>query len=245
MTPPLLSLEAVSKTYRRGPYELHVLREVSLELFAGEFIAVYGQRSAGKTTLLKVAGGFEAPDAGCVRFQGRDLASATRRRLAGIYRAQIGWVRRFGPESRELRALDFVKLPLLGAHRLEEAERRSLAALARVGAEDCALETWANLADAERALVAIAHALVREPALLLADDPTAGLDVLERERILALLRRTADKAGVGVLMVVPELPAMLRAHDVRSLSDGRLLAPEPPPGSRATVIDFPGGERSA
>lgn len=245
MTAPLLLLEGVRKTYRRGPYELLVLREVSLELHAGEFIAVFGQRNAGKTTLLKIAGGFEAPDEGSVHFRGRDLGTASRRVLASIHQREIGWVRRLGPESRDLRVVDFVKLPLLGLERVEEAERRALAMLSHVGAEDCAFDTWPNLADAERALVAIAHALVRRPALVLADDPTAGLDAIERERVVGLLRHAADHSDVGVLMVVPEIPAVLRAHDVRSLSDGRLLAPDPPPGGRATIIEFPSRERSA
>jgi ABC-type branched-subunit amino acid transport system ATPase component len=95
-------------------------------------------------------------------------------------------------------------------------------------------------------LVAIAHALVRRPKLLLVDDPTAGLSILDRERIVGLLRAAAEDDGLGVLMVVPDMPAMLHAHEVRSLSRGRLLEPaDPPPDGRGTVVEFPGSERSA
>jgi ABC-type cobalamin/Fe3+-siderophores transport system ATPase subunit len=93
------------------------------------------------------------------------------------------------------------------------------------------------MSDAERTLVMIAQAIVREPALLLADDPTMGLGVDERETVLALLRSIAEDTGMAVLMTVPEVPDLLRSHTVMSLSDGELIVPT----SRrpADVIDFP------
>jgi len=242
---PLLSLEHVSKTYWRGPHQLQILREVSLEVYAGDFIAVYGQRSAGKTTLLKVAAGIEPPDSGTVRVGGRDLGKLSRRKLAELHRDEIGWVRRAGPQSQDLRMLDHVALPLLSALGRLRAQQKAKAALAKTGASECGFELWGNLSDAERMAVSLAQGLVREQRLLLVDDPTAGLDVLERERIVALIRSVADEGTLGVVMTVPDLPAMLRARDVRSLSAGRLLAPDPPPGGRGVVLDFPGGERSA
>jgi putative ABC transport system ATP-binding protein len=242
---PLLSLENVSKAYTRGPHELQVLCDVSLDVYAGDFVAVYGQRSAGKTTLLKVAAGVEPPDSGTVSFAGQDLATLSRRRLAGLHREEIGWVRRAGPQSQDLRMIDHVALPLLSSVGQQQAQQKAKAALATVGVGGCGFEHWGSLSDAERMSVSLAQGLVREPRLLLVDDPTAGLDVLERERIVALIRSVADEGRLGVVMVVPELPAMLRARDVRSLSAGRLLAPDPPPGRQGVVVDFPGGERSA
>lgn len=241
----LLSMENVSKTYYRGPHQLQVLCGVSLDVYAGDFIAVYGQRGAGKTTLLKIAAGVEAPDSGTVRFGGQDLATLPRRRLAALHREEIGWVRRAGPQSQDLRMIDHVALPLLSLLGQQQAQEKAKEALTQVGVGMCGFEHWGNLSDAERMAVSLAQGLVREPRLLLVDDPTAGLDVLERERIVALIRAVADEGRLGVVMVVPELPAMLRARDVRSLSAGRLLAPDPPPGGRGVVVDFPGGERSA
>jgi ABC-type lipoprotein export system ATPase subunit len=244
--PELLALQGVSKQYVRGPHELRVLVEVSLTVAAGDFIAVYGQRSAGKTTLMRIAAGLEAADSGTVRFEGRDLGAVSAAELARVHRTRIGWVDRTGPLGDELTVRDYVALPLLGRHRHRRAGLLASDALSRVGAESCADARWAELADAERMQVALAHGLVREPRLLVLDDPTAGLDVIERERIVALLRSVADDARIGVLMAVPDMPSMLRAHDVLSLSGGRLLsAPDPPPG-RGTVLAFPsGGERSA
>jgi ABC-type multidrug transport system ATPase subunit len=99
------------------------------------------------------------------------------------------------------------------------------------------------LTDGERTLVALAHALVREPRLLIADDPTANLNVLQREDVTGLLRRAANEEGLGVLITVPDMPQMAYADRVGSLSEGRLLLS----GSRdqADVIDFPGKKQSA
>lgn len=242
---PLLSLENVSKTYTRGLHALRVLRGVSLEVHAGEFIAIYGQPASGKTTLLKVAAGFESPDGGAVRFRGDDLNRVSSGRLADLHLEEIGWVQRAGPQSSELPVVEHIALPLLSSRGNKKAHRLAKDALARVGAEACALETWANLADVERMWVALAQALVRRPRLLLVDDPTAGLDVMERQRVFALLRKVADDDEVGVVVAVPDLPSMLRAHDVRALSGGSLIAPPAPPGGRGKVIEFPSGERSA
>ena len=87
---------------------------------------------------------------------------------------------------------------------------------------------------------------MRDPSVLIVDDPTAGLGILDRERIVGLLRSTAEEGGLGVLMAVPDMPAMLHAHEVRSLSRGRLLAPAgTPPQRDGTVIRFPDTKRTA
>ena len=242
----LLSLESVSRSFWRGPSEVAVLRDVSLDLQAGDLVAVYGQRNAGKTTLLKLAAGFEAPDRGTVAFEGKDLASFSHKQLARLHREQLGWVERAGPHSRELPIRTYLALPLYREAGPKAAQRRAQAALARVGAEECADQRWADLSDTARMLIAIAHALVREPRLLIVDDPTAGLGIVDRERIVGLLRSAAEDGGIGVLMAVPDMPALLHAHEVRSLSRGRLLAPtRPPTDDHGTVIEFPRGKRTA
>jgi len=218
----LLALERVSKSHWRGRHEIVVLDAVSLEVEPGELVAIFGQRAAGKTTLLRIAAGIEAPDAGRVRFEGRELGSGRFRRLTGIH-PQIGWVGRQGPFASGMRMLDHVALPLLRAVAAEEAERCATRTLKRVGAGDLASARWHELSDAERTLVTIAHAIVRDPALLLADDPTSGLGVEERETILGLLRAIAEEQHMAVLATVPEIPDALRSHRVMSLGDGELI----------------------
>ena len=243
MPAPLLSLEEVSKSYWRGPSEVRVLDGASLELYAGEFVGVWGRRGAGKTTLLRIAAGLETPDRGSVHFDGADFASLSESGHARLRRGEIGWVRRSGPRS-DLTMLDYVALPLLIEHGRRQANRRADAALVRVGMAQCAKQRWESLSDGERALVAIAHGIARTPRLLLIDDPTANLGVREREEILLLLRSLVEEMDVAVLMTVPDIPAAMGSHQLRALSGGRLItAPAGPDGDN--VIEFPGLKRSA
>lgn len=240
----LLSLRAVSKSYWRGAHELRVLTDVSMEMWAGEFVVVWGKRGAGKTTLLKIAAGLEAPDGGVACFAGRDLAGMSETRHARLMREQVGWVRRAGPRS-DLSMLDYVALPLLVEHGQRRARSRAYDALARVGMSECAGQRWDSLSDGERALTGIAHGIVRRPQLLLIDDPTANLGVREREDVNKLLRSLTGEEGLAVLMTVPGMPAAMGTGEIKVLSGGRLLAQPSEPAPRANVIDFPSRERSA
>jgi ABC-type lipoprotein export system ATPase subunit len=248
MTDGLLSLDAVSKSYWRGSTEVRVLTGASLNVDVGEFAAVWGKRGAGKTTLLRIAAGLEAPNSGMVRFDGNDLSTLSEGGHARMMREQIGWVRRAGPRS-ELRMLDYVALPLLIEHGQRKAHGRASDALSRVGMAECRGQRWSSLSDGERALVAIAHGIVRAPQLLLVDDPAANLGVREREEVMELLRALVEETGLAVLITVPDMPAAMRSHQLRALSGGRLLAPPAAPkapGTGTNVIDFPGSsERSA
>jgi ABC-type lipoprotein export system ATPase subunit len=244
MDDTLLSLDAVSKSYWRGPHELKVLADLTLEVHAGEFVVVWGKRGAGKTTMLKIAAGLESPDHGTVRFEGRDLAGLSETDHAKLMRDRIGWVRRTGPRS-ELRMLDYVALPLLAAHGHRGAYTRARQALARVHVVECAGQIWGSLSDGERALVGIARGVVRSPSLLLVDDPTSNLGVREREQVIMLLRELAEKSDFGVLMAAPDMPSMMSAHQIRALSGGRILAPPDPLDRPPNVIDLRSGGRSA
>jgi ABC-type lipoprotein export system ATPase subunit len=244
MSDALLSLDSVSKSYWRGPSEVKVLADASLDVHAGEFTGVWGRRGAGKTTLLRIAAGLETPDRGTVRFDGEDLATLSERAHARLRRGEVGWVRRSGPKS-ELCILDYVALPLLIEHGQREASRSADRALRRVGMAQCAGQRWESLSDGERALVAIAHGIARAPRLLLIDDPTANLGVREREEILLLLRSLVEESNLAVLMTVPDMPTALGSHHIRALSGGRLLTPPVTPDDEDNVIDFPGYQRSA
>jgi ABC-type lipoprotein export system ATPase subunit len=224
----LLSLSAVGKSYWRGDSEVRVLTDVSLDVNAGEFVAVWGTRGSGKTTLLKLAARLENPDVGTVRFNGVDLAGLSRTEHARLMLEHIGWVRRTGPRS-DLRMIDYVALPLLAEHGRRHAYVRAGEAIERVGVSDHAGQRWDSLCDGERALIGIAHGVARAPRLLLVDDPTANLDIFERERVTELLLSLAETEAIAVLMTVPDMAAAMRAHQIASLSGGRLTgAPAPP-----------------
>jgi ABC-type lipoprotein export system ATPase subunit len=244
MVDVLLALDAVSKSYWRGDSEVRVLVGASLDVHAGQLVAIWGKRGSGKTTLLRIAAGLETPDRGSVRFAGEDLSTLSESAHARLMREQVAWVRRAGPRS-ELAMIDYVALPLLIEHGQRSARRRAVEALGRVGMSDCAGQRWGSLSDGERALVAIAHGIVRAPALLLVDDPTSNLGLREREEVLRLLRSLVEETGLAALITVPDMPAAMRSHQLRALSGGRLLVPAPPPERDGNVIDFPAVERSA
>jgi putative ABC transport system ATP-binding protein len=237
----LLSLRHVSKSYWRGPNETVVLADISLDVHRGEVIAIWGQRGSGKTTLATIAAGIDAPDGGTVLFEGRDL-NESRSGLTHALREGIGWLERMGDD---LPIVDYVALPLFGKHSPRYARRYAVAALARVGIAECANERWETLSDGERTLVAIAHALVRSPRILIADTPTANLDLFQREELMALLRSAADEDHLGVLITVPDMPEAIHADQIGSLSDGKLLLVRDRGEPGTNVVDFPASKRSA
>jgi ABC-type lipoprotein export system ATPase subunit len=252
VTGPLLSLTGVSRSFQRGRHELRVLIDASLHVSAGEVLAVQGQRGAGKTTLLKIAAGMEPLDGGKVSFDGWDLTDLSDGQLSRLLGEQIGWVQNMGPESR-LRVLDYVALPLLISLGDRAAYARATQALERVGAAECAQQRWDTLADGERGLVGIAHAIVRSPRLLLVDDVTMILGIRETDTLTRLLRSIARESAIGVLMTVSDTAAALHSDRTMSLAGGRLsdpstqLAPEPPDATAAKgdVIDLSSRERLA
>jgi ABC-type glutathione transport system ATPase component len=221
---PLLSLYGVTKRYVRGRHEIVALDDVSLEVAPGECVAVFGSHASGKTTLLRVAAGIECADEGRVTFAGDDMTEwATSRRKHGLH-PHIGWLRRSGPFLSSMAIVDYVALPVARGSSPAEAQLRATRALKRMCADGLAQATWEELSDSERTHVMLAQAVVREPALLLADDPTRGLGVGDRETMLALMRTIADEDGMAVVMTVPEVPDLLRSHTVMTLSDGELIA---------------------
>ncbi|HTA35217.1 MAG TPA: ATP-binding cassette domain-containing protein [Solirubrobacteraceae bacterium] len=226
----LLELEGVDKRHREGDLESLALRNLDLSLDAGELTVVWGMRGSGRSTLLRVAAGIEAPDAGVVRFDGRDLAKS-REELLG---AGIGFCQKSLPPNGSQSVLDLVMVSLLACG-ISAANARSRARLAleRVGAVELASLSVPSLDVAEAIRVALARVLALEPRLLVIDDPIGGVDLLARDGILALLRRIADD-GVAVLASTGESAALSGADRTLALSEGELRGP--PPAELAPVL---------
>ena len=234
---PLLQVEGVSKSFARGGIPVRVLENVSMEVHDGELFAIYGKRASGKTTLLEIAAGLAAPDAGTVSFDTRDIAELSARGLARLHRERLGWVER-EPQTSDVPVRVQVAFPLYRKLSRRRADEKSLAMLERVGAGEYADALWGDLPHTARTFIAIAQALIREPDLLIADDPIYGLAVTEREAVTGLLREVASTAGVGVLLAVPELHPMLLADHQRILAGGKLIGPPPDYGG-GKIVDFP------
>jgi putative ABC transport system ATP-binding protein len=236
----VLSLTGVCLSFPRGRRHLvPVLADVSLQVDAGEVVAVLAQRAQGKTSLLRVAAGIQRPDRGCVCFEGEDLWGFSDRRRSRLLSGQIGWV---GPTVPDLDVplLANVALPLFAAYGKREAYARATAALERVGASACAEQFWASLADWERALVAIAQGIAREPKLLLVDDLTVSLGLGEADDVTRLLDSLAKERGFGVLMSVSEAGATGWSGRVATLAGGELLETPRLLATPGNIIDFPG-----
>lgn len=214
----LLALEHATKRFTSGQRETLALHDASLEVVAGECVAIYGLRRSGRTTLLRVAAGILPLDEGVVRFDGRDLSDRSGHAL-GI---EIGYCSPVFDPAHGGSVTDHVAVALLarGVGRTRACARAEQA-LERAGASDCAHLDPHDLHADELVRAGIARALVSAPRLLLLDEPTSGVDVLQRERILALLRALAD-AGTAVLMTVGEPVA--GPDRVLALDGGRLRA---------------------
>lgn len=214
----LLELKGVGKRYGSGQLERVALREVFFELSAGELLAVWGRRNSGRSTLLRIAAGLEQPDRGLVSLHGRDLHA---RGGEGL-REQIRYCRKtYRPTEGQLVIDRLLTAQLTRGIRGPVARDRAHEALARSGASHCATLKPSELDITETVLVGIARSLVHEPQLLVIDEPTLGVDVFERDRILSLLRSLADD-GISVLMSVGETTCLAGADRALSLANGEL-----------------------
>jgi predicted ABC-type transport system involved in lysophospholipase L1 biosynthesis ATPase subunit len=196
----LLSLSGVSKSHWRGSRPIPVLHDVSFALQAGDFAAILGDRKMGKTTLLRIAAGIDVPDAGEVAFDGRPLRGMPDAKRAELWASELACVWN-GAAWPARKVLDTVTVPLLGRGvTRREARRRASAELARWDIGDAAGAMLHELSDAELLRVAFAEALVRRPRVLLADDPTETLNLMERNQVLANLQRVVRDERIAVLI---------------------------------------------
>lgn len=225
----LLSLEGVSKRFRRGTRERVALRGVSLAIERGELVVVLGTRKSGRSTLLRVAAGLERPDDGIVRLDGVPLPQA--RDVVG---RQISYCHgSFSPMEGE-RVVDHVAAALLAQRApLAQAKRGAERALERTDVSGCAGMHPDDLTAAERVRAAIARGLVVGPRVLVIDDPTAGVGLLHGDGILRLLRSVADE-GVAVLASTDDATCVSGADRAFALDDGTLRGDVQAP--RADVV---------
>jgi len=237
----LLALEHVSKTYQRGRRELQALDDVSLEVSAGEVVGVWGRRFSGRTTLLRIAAGLEAPDSGRVLLDGIDVANYPE----GTLRRRIAYCHtNFAPAHAEL-VVEHVAVPLLAmGTRIDRACTRAQAMLDRVGAGPCAETRPHELAQGELVRVVLARALLQQPQLLLIDEPTSGVDLLERDDLLTTLRVVAKDEHVAVLLTASETAGIAGADRMLALNDGTLHGDAVPHAAEVVPFKRPRAEPS-
>jgi ABC-type cobalamin/Fe3+-siderophores transport system ATPase subunit len=238
-----LSLRNVWLSYSRGRrHMVRVLTDVSLDVHAGEVVAVLARRAQGKTSLLRVAAGIERPNRGSVAFADQDIwrTAETHRRRTRRHRrgralsAPIALVRPVPPDL-DIPVGEGIALPLTGAHTWRQARDLAEQALEEVGVVECAPRRWSDLSDVERARVAIAQGISRGPKMLLVDDLTATLGLGETEEITMLLYSLAAARGLGVLVGVGDARATRWSERVATLAGGELLLEPAPTQAQARV----------
>jgi len=202
---PMVELTEVSRTFRPpGEPPVSVLRGVSLALQAGESLAVLGPSGCGKSTLLNLMGGLDRPDSGTVRVHGRDLAGLGDHDLAALRNREIGFVFQLHHLLPQCTVLENVLVPTLPRRERPSAaalRERALALLVRVGLQDRAQAFPGTLSGGERQRVAVARALINEPILLLADEPTGALDGEAAASLVELLAGLNREARVTLVVV--------------------------------------------
>lgn len=217
---PVLSLSNVVLLHGDGDETVHALDNVSLDLFAGELVAIVGPSGSGKSSLLAVSGALTKPTSGDVRLGDIDLTTASVTELTRVRREKIGFVFQSGNLIPALRSIDQVKLPLTFGN--VSSPRDPLELLTDVGMAHKARRRPHELSGGERQRVGIARALVTQPDLLLVDEPTAALDRQRSQDVVAILARETHQRGVATLMVTHDHSVLHHCDRVLEMVDGSL-----------------------
>jgi putative ABC transport system ATP-binding protein len=220
---PVYRLAGVSKVYRKGGREILAVRDLDLEIRAGEWLAVQGKTGHGKTTLLQILGGLDRPTRGRVEFAGQDLASTTEARVRKVRASSFGFIFQTFNLVPTLSAQENVEAALipLGVH-LAQRRARVAAALDSVGLADRAQHLPGELSGGQQQRVAIARALVKEPRVLLADEPTGNLDEDTRDEIIGLLDTLWRERRLTLVLVSHDSSVVRRAQRIGVMSRGHL-----------------------
>ncbi|HMB52847.1 MAG TPA: ABC transporter ATP-binding protein [Thermoanaerobaculia bacterium] len=226
-TTPLAELRGVDKSFRRGRETIEVLRGLDLEVKSGDFLALMGPSGSGKSTLLNLLGGLDRPDAGEVIVSGQRIDRLSAGKLAAWRARHVGFVFQFYNLLPVLTARRNVEVPLLLTHlSRRERKRHAAAALALVGLSDRARHYPRQLSGGQEQRVGIARAIVSDPTLLLADEPTGDLDRQSGDEILDLLTALNREQGKTIVMVTHDPRAAARADRVLELGEGALARRE-------------------
>jgi putative ABC transport system ATP-binding protein len=220
---PAVETCGLCKTVSNGATCVQVLRGIDLTLAAGEFVAVTGPSGSGKSTLLHHAAGLDRPTSGTVRVYGQDLTPLSDDARALLRRRRIGLVFQAFHLVDVLTAEENVSLPLaIAGTRDGEARSRAVIALQRVGLAHRGRHRPGQMSGGEQQRVAVARAIVADPPILLADEPTGNLDSESSKRIMILLRDLVDRLGVSLLLVTHDRACADMADRVVQLRDGQV-----------------------
>ena len=237
----MIELEDVTKVYKMGLVKVPALNGVSLSIQEGELVAIMGPSGSGKSTLMNIVGCLDVPTSGKYFLDGKEVGSLNGSQLAEIRNRKIGFVfQMYNLLSRQT-ALANVELPLLYGNG-RNRKKRALEALDRVGLSDRTGHRPTEMSGGEQQRVGIARALVKDPALLLTDEPTGNLDSRSSEEIMAILRRLNHEEGITVVIVTHEREIAAKTRRVVSMRDGVVVSDERAGQHGQVVTASPAGD---
>ena len=224
---PIIRLRDVRKTYATGAAEVEALRGVTLDVRAGEYVAVMGPSGSGKSTLMHILGCLDATPSGTYELAGTDVSGMSEADLAEVRNRRIGFVFQQFNLLPSLSAWRNVELPLTYARVPRDVRKaRALEALDRVGLVDRVDHRPGELSGGQQQRVAVARALVTDPALILADEPTGNLDSVATRDVLALFDELREQQRT-IVLITHEMDVAQRAHRIIRVHDGKIVADGP------------------
>lgn len=216
----MISVKNINKSF--GP--LQVLKDVSLEIRSGEVVSIVGASGAGKTTLLQIIGTLSSPDSGSVHISGHSLFDMKEEELARFRNQRIGFVFQFHQLLPEFTALENVMIPALIAKRdKEEAKSKAMELLSFLGVAERAEHKPSELSGGEKQRVAVARALINDPDVILADEPSGSLDSKNKEELHKLFFDLRDKFGQTLVIVTHDSELAAISDRVISMQDGKII----------------------
>ena len=224
MNEMVLEATGVMRAFRQGPIDLQVLQNVNLSVRAGERIAIIGASGSGKTTLLQILGGLDRPSAGVVKIAGNDIHSLDEKPRGELRNRTLGFIYQFHHLLPEFSALENVAMPLL-VRRVprHDAEATARTILERVGLGQRLVHRPQELSGGERQRAAVARALVTNPRIVLADEPTGNLDGGNDEAVFALMLELNRELATSLIVVTHDRRLAARMDRILELEGGNLL----------------------
>ncbi|WP_148863037.1 ABC transporter ATP-binding protein [Marinobacter fonticola] len=222
--PLVIDCREITRTYRQGPAELTIFSSISLEVSAGETVAIVGSSGAGKTTLLNLLGGLDKPSSGHISICGVDIHNLREKGRAKFRNRQLGFVYQFHHLLPEFTALENVMMPCaLAGESMASARVKAREILERVKLGARLDHKPGELSGGERQRVAIARALVNEPECVLMDEPTGNLDEQTAREVQGLIESLRDQIGIAFVVVTHDIDMAHRLGRVLRLEEGRLV----------------------